>query len=1192
MTTSSANLSILNAGTISSSGGIGINASSGNGSATIIDYGNVSASSVAIDATTTGSALPKIVVSNTRPNLPGNPVTTIAATGSNSEGIVATTTAGRASVTITSNVTINAGGTSISIQNQGTSTAPGSIAVSVAGSINSGTSWVGTTGEAAAIFAGYTSSGAGDVGIDVTSTAVITAKSGVGIEAVTHGTGNIFISDAANITATAAESTNSTTTQAQYGISAFNYGTGNITVVDASGSTLTTGSVGVLASNQATSIATPSAVSVVALGAIISGTSLTNGATAPAGIIASFDPGGSSTYSAAVLGNVLVNAAGSVDALAGEGILAADHADGNIAVNVGGNVSITALYSATAASGNSPYAIGAFNFGPGNVAVWTQAGDVIKSGSTGINAVNEATAVTSALVTVNAAGTIFAGNIATDSGNASSGLSAGFLGGATAAANQAVTGDVIVNSDANINIVPQGTSLSTIFTDPSLQTSNPAITALSGWGIHAYNEGNGDVTVNDGPGASVLGTQSGIEADAVSGGSGSIAIDIQSAASTNPTTITGTSLYGLLAYSTDFGTSLAPAKISVITGSNTTTNSASVGINAVNEAVPTSTNLVYSSIVVTNYATINSGATFTTGTNKPPAGITAGNLGGSTVPTTFPLTGLNGDVVVNNFGKITAAAGDGIRAYTFCTGNVTVNDNAGTITASQNWTSPTNGYGDGINASNEGPGNILVTTATGIGINSGSSGIEAVNRAPAPATSTVVVPSTSEVTVIAHGTITSGAIPYLNGDPAAGILAGYDPNAADTVNANVAGSVWIDDYATIVAAAGTDGIRGINYGTGTVTIITEADATITGGRYGVGAFAYGGGNVSITNYAVVTGTTAAIDALSSGLGTVSIDNYGTINGAIISGRAMTFHNESGATWTTTGGSSFAGTTELTNDGMIVLNGGALTVASLSNTGMLTLNTGSSLTVTRNVVTTAATQPGSVMHYEYYQVYGGTFTVNGTFAQDGASVTTAAGGRVQLAALSSSVNGGFDALAVADITSSIEIGTAGGAGGGSISVDTGVSTTVAGSFSANSILDNGTIVVPTAGSLSLAGALSGTGQIAISAGANLTVEGGTLTGASGAASSTATIAFQGAAATLTISSAALDASLNFGPTISGFNATDAFLFNGIATSASYSAGVLTLLNGATAVAHLNLTVLTSAIRSTRSPMDLASRRSVS
>jgi len=47
----------------------------------------------------------------------------------------------------------------------------------------------------------------------------------------------------------------------------------------------------------------------------------------------------------------------------------------------------------------------------------------------------------------------------------------------------------------------------------------------------------------------------------------------------------------------------------------------------------------------------------------------------------------------------------------------------------------------------------------------------------------------------------------------------------------------VDDYASIFAPSGTDGIRGTNYGTGTITIIAEAGAIISAGRHGIGAWA-------------------------------------------------------------------------------------------------------------------------------------------------------------------------------------------------------------------------------------------------------------------------------------------------------------------------------------------------------------------
>ena len=75
---------------------------------------------------------------------------------------------------------------------------------------------------------------------------------------------------------------------------------------------------------------------------------------------------------------------------AGDGIQAYNYGIGDISVNVGFNVNIQALTSSTASSGNNaPYGIGAFNYGPGDIHVTTSTGDVINSGSSGINASNQ-----------------------------------------------------------------------------------------------------------------------------------------------------------------------------------------------------------------------------------------------------------------------------------------------------------------------------------------------------------------------------------------------------------------------------------------------------------------------------------------------------------------------------------------------------------------------------------------------------------------------------------------------------------------------------------------------------------------------------------------------------------------------------------------------------------------------------------
>ena len=484
--------------------------------------------------------------------------------------------------------------------------------------------------------------------------------------------------------------------------------------------------------------------------------------------------------------------------------------------------------------------INVVNQGSGSITI--NSGSII-AGSSGIGADDNSTTIpasANSFITISTSGSITAGTTLMGNGSAADGIWAGY-GNSTSPLPNA-NGTVIINNGANI-------------------------TAPADFGIDAFNFANGNVTVNDLAGTVISGGEDGIGAFAESGGAGNIAVNVSSGA-----TIEAALNDGIRAVSKDTGSiSITTAPGDMITGNSGSTGS--VGIDAVNElaAIPVS---AASSIVVTAYGTINSGSTVT-GTSSPPAGILAGYLGGSSNPTTFPLTALNGDVVINNFANITAAAGDGIRAYNYGIGDVTVDDNTyglgpdsqGKIVA-LGGSSPTNGYGDGISADNFGTGNISVSTGAGITIQSGSSGISAINQA-------LAAPSSSTVSVIAYGTITPGTIPTGSGNPPAGILAGYYSNGSP--DGNVAGSVTIDDYATIVAVPGgaEDGIRGFNYGTGDIAITAEAGIDISGGRYGIGAVGHDGGNAAIYNSATVNGGSVGIYAQTTGAGTISITNSGT-----------------------------------------------------------------------------------------------------------------------------------------------------------------------------------------------------------------------------------------------------------------------------------------------------------------------------
>ena len=146
---------------------------------------------------------------------------------------------------------------------------------------------------------------------------------------------------------------------------------------------------------------------------------------------------------------------------------------------------------------------------------------------------------------------------------------------------------------------------------------------------------------------------------------------------------------------------------------------------------------------------------------------------------------------------------------------------------------------------------------------------------------------------------------------------------------------------------------------------------------------------------------------------------------------------------------------------------------------------------------------------------------------------------------------------------LEIGTAGGAATGSLTIDSGITVTGSngGYFEAPSIVDNGVIDV-TGGSFSLYGNLTGSGAVDIESGASLT-----LTGVGTASANT--VAFTGTGDTLTLGSSTLNASAVFTPAISGFNSSDVIDVQGTATGANYSNGVLTLTSGTSTVAQFTL-----------------------
>ncbi|MBR0712180.1 Ig-like domain-containing protein [Bradyrhizobium liaoningense] len=932
------------------------NSNIGSGSADIVNYANVSAVTVAISANTVNGNINIVSSAGTL-------------TGTNSYGILGVSN-GTGGVTITaSGGTITAGFNGIrAAELQETTPGPGgNIIIYNSSTITSGTNTANIAGSGAAglrarILNNNTTVPNAAITGDVTieNRASITAQAGAGIFADNYGSGNTSVTFAPgqySITAVNGGATGVGSGLTQYGIFAFTYGTGSSLVNAGWGTTITSGSTGINAGNQATTIASGSGstVAVYSQGFISSGTNVNNGGSAQSAIQAGYNPGGNGAFSSAVYGDVIVYVASDGNpfgnpnptllAAAGPGILAYDYGVGNITVTVGSGVSIQALTAATSSGGgNAPYGIGATNRGSGNIVVVTSNGSSINSGSTGINAVNDANPTAGsdlanlfaanvaagkpAVVSVTAAGTITAGGQSTNSGGTPSGIAAGFFAPVSGAGhpNQYVSGNVFIN--------------------------NAAVVSAAGFGLQGYNYGYGNITIDVASGANITAGSNGIYAHADGGftdpvTASALTRDIAVAVYANTTITAGSATfnkaYGILALSTNAGS------ISVVTSTGDTIDShqGSAGINAVNEATSIAPSF-NSSVIVTNAASIHSGSG-TTGFNSQPGGILAGYIGQATDPSlNNPPNPANynvyGEVVVNNFGDITADAGDGIRAYNFGVGDVSVDNFSGTITA-LGGANPPNGSGVGILAQNFGPGSVYVTTSASTSITSGSTGIAALNKATTadPLNPSVVVPATAEVFVNASGTIHSGTTPTgtVAADPAAGILAGYNPNNQNTANNAVHGNVLVYDHATIVAPTGTDGIRAVNYGDGDIAVTVESDSRVFAGRYGVAAFGFDGGDVSVTIDGSVMGGTAGLDVSTTGTGMVTIDNAGFVAGVVL-GYNAAFTNEAGADWQFSGASAFTGTSTLANAGTIESTGTSsiLGLAGFTNTGTIAVESGS------------------------------------------------------------------------------------------------------------------------------------------------------------------------------------------------------------------------------------------------------------
>ena len=197
----------------------------------------------------------------------------------------------------------------------------------------------------------------------------------------------------------------------------------------------------------------------------------------------------------------------------------------------------------------------------------------------------------------------------------------------------------------------------------------------------------------------------------------------------------------------------------------------------------------------------------------------------------------------------------------------------------------------------------------------------------------------------------------------------------------------------------------------------------------------------------------------------------------------------------TGGAAALVVTGLGNAASLVTTGN-VTLSGIFNVGQLGVGIAAAdTTLTDTASLTAAS--ASIVDGTLAATGAGRVTVSGTLTMGGAgatsvddyqTLTASAGGKVVLGGLVLSPTAGFytPAYVAADATSSIEVGTAGGAANGQITIDDGASLTGAGTIG-STITNNGTLIAQGSG-LIVEGSIYGGGLTSIAAGATLDVTG--------------------------------------------------------------------------------------------------------
>ena len=895
----SGGITISTSQTITSSSGAAIDAyNKGNGNLMISTAGNVSANTYGIKAESKNSGNISITASGSVVNNSGSDKQAIYAliSGRDSSG----------DITIVVN-DVTSSEDAVEAKHEGS----GSISITVSGDIEINTTL--SSNDNAAIYAHNDSNG-DDISIIVQSGATVSGDYAIYVSQ--DGTGDVTISATGALTGAINEGvwvssetgqdfniSVHTVTGAKEGLNIVQNGNGSASISIPTGGSVTGKTTGILVSAETNEV-----VSVVASGSVIGEEKdgiyvekddYTGNISVDVMAVTGGEDGLDIRNTHSGGGNITILARGAVTG-SSFGITATHKG------NRAGTVSVTTSAAVTGNSGAGIYAYGK------NGSVSVSASDTVTGSIDGIKVINKHTGTSNASVmaTAQVTGTTGDGIQITNQGNGNLTVVANAVTGSGDGIKANNQGGGSISITVSGNVTGRTTdNKAGISAENDAESLNLSVTAQSGttieggYGIFAYNDGDGSVTITSS--GQLVG-----KAD-----EGLYVYNVGTTTNVSVQTVSGkTNGIKLLHYGSETGT------LSVATGGSVTGETQGIYFKGESDA----------DISIVTSGTI-------TGSSGDGIYVTHSGQGGLSVVA----------------GATVSGGEDGIDARKTGTGNVSVSATA-TVTAA------TNSDDDGIFVYKKGSGNVSVTTSA---VSGDDEGIDIRNYGSGTITGLVNGAVTgsgsdySDAAIFLYNDASGNALTFTVGSSGSvqgnfGFL--IDSKSDDTTTVNVSGAV---------TGTGEDGID-ITAQSGDIAIVVGANVTGADSRVGIDTYTDGGSTTITLNSGTVTAANGTAIRNDEGSSSIRVNTGGTIGSNVSLGGGVDVLTFSGGNFASTAildGGEDTGTDSSID--VLNFNAGSTTLVGANIKNWERLNVGSAATIvssgTNNIVATQLNIAGTV-----------------------------------------------------------------------------------------------------------------------------------------------------------------------------------------------------------------------------------------